>query len=1057
VDCVDSLANNDWRLVRTIFDDALRQTPEERPQFVRQACGKDEALQTEVESLLASLDSAESFLETPAVVQVVENIPPVENLLSHGQILGHYEIENLIGAGGMGEVYLARDMRLNRRVAIKLLRKTFLPDVQADQRLLREARAAALLEHPNICQIYEIAETPDHCFIVMQYVVGTTLADVLTKGSLGAAASLSLGIQIADGLAEAHEQGIIHRDIKPANVIVNDKGQAKILDFGLAKFIEAETSLRTSQRLNSSGLVMGTVPYMSPEQLRGKPLDPRSDIFSLGSLLYEMLSGQPAFTRENNAEAIAAILNDEPDWSHISPHFKSILQKCLAKDKADRYESARILARDLEDLRDSGAALDAPARPHDTLPTRSIATADIPTTKKRQFHFWQSSGGDSQPQSEAPDSRHVTVGGTRRLGSIGLAAMVMVLLIIGSAALLIVWNLNKANDVPNFDALRAIQLLSWKAGASEDWDDFRVSHDGKYIAYSSSRQGSGAIFIKQTSDGEEFRVTKDQWDNVSPLWSPDDQRIAFVSIRQDQPGIYTSPTLGGVVIPLLITERANMLLRHWALDGSAIFYELMGNLYRLDLATNEVTTVTQFADRYSDRGFGFSPDEKQIVFCDTRDGQTDIWTMPIAGGEPTQITNDKDKESRPIWHPDGKRVIYNVRRNDLDQINVVTAGRAPMQLTRGDGDYVLIDISRDGGRLYYLSSQTRSDIGSVDLDSRREGEVAAEPAGELWADPSPDGKFIVYQSNSRPHPARKIYESELVIRSSDGQTRKLAGKGHDARWLPDSRHISVFRLSDEKKGTYEAWLVDTVTGEEKRITSEHVMTPSFSLIPITRVDISVLDFSPDGRVVYIDRQKPPNIKVGSRIGGDFTRLTKNENPNIQYFSPQFSRDGSRVAIVSVEQFQDKGQKPISRVQISGSDTMKDIFSTTESLRLIGWSSASEVILATAKDQIASTPLDLDIEAALDGTSRKLYTLEDVYPCTLTISADGRTLAFTARRDGRDEIWTLALTRAAEPRKVISNPSSALFLTNLAFSADGKTIYFDKQEETNTISMFENFE
>ena len=176
MNCVNSLANNDWQLVRTIFDDALRQSPEERPQFIRQACKKNEALQTEVESLLASLDSAETFLETPAVVQIVENLPP-ENLLSSGQVLGNYEIGDLIGTGGMGEVYLARDIRLNRKVAIKVLRGSFLPDVQANQRLLREARAAALLEHPNICQIYEIAETPDHCFIVMQYVVGKTLAE----------------------------------------------------------------------------------------------------------------------------------------------------------------------------------------------------------------------------------------------------------------------------------------------------------------------------------------------------------------------------------------------------------------------------------------------------------------------------------------------------------------------------------------------------------------------------------------------------------------------------------------------------------------------------------------------------------------------------------------------------------------------------------------------------------------------------------------------------------------------------------------------------------------
>ena len=298
----------------------------------------------------------------------------------------------------------------------------------------------------------------------------------------------------------------------------------------------------------------------------------------------------------------------------------------------------------------------------------------------------------------------------------------------------------------------------------------------------------------------------------------------------------------------------------------------------------------------------------------------------------------------------------------------------------------------------------------------------------------------------------------MVVKSSDGKTREFTGKASDARWLPDSRRISVLRLGDDKKKR-EAWLIDTVTGEEKLMTTEDVMSQSYSLMPITRTEISVRDFSPDGgRAVYIDMRKPRNVKIGALNGGDFTSLTKNENPNVQYFAPRFSRDGSRIAIVAFEQFQDKRQKPVSRVQISESDTIKDIFSTTEDLRLIGWLSASEILLATTKERIGSTPLDLEIVvAALNGTSRKLFRLENVYPWTLTISPDGRTLAYTARRDGRDDIWTLALTGAAEPRKVTSNPNSALFLTNLAFSANGKTIYFDRQEETNTISMFENFE
>jgi len=264
--------------------------------------------------------------------------------------------------------------------------------------------------------------------------------------------------------------------------------------------------------------------------------------------------------------------------------------------------------------------------------------------------------------------------------------------------------------------------------------------------------------------------------------------------------------------------------------------------------------------------------------------------MPVAGGEPTQITNDKEIESRPLWRSD-QRIVYNVNRNDLDQINVITVGGSPVQVTRGDDNYVLIDT--DGGRLYYVNSETRSDIGSVDLESLRETEVAADPAVEMWAHSSPDGRSVVYQSNSLRNPTRKIYESAVMIKSTDAQTKRLPSKGFDARWLPDSRHISVFRLSDQKEGHYEVWFIDTVTGEEKRLTDEYALLPPFALMPITRD--GVLDFSPDGtRAVYLDRRRPRNVKTGSINGGNFTNLTKNENPNVQYSSPRFSRDGARI-------------------------------------------------------------------------------------------------------------------------------------------------------------------
>jgi len=341
----------DWQRVRTIFEDAVLRPPEERQTYAKELCVGDESIWAEVSSLLDSHESSESFLETPAVAQVVENIQADENQLAAGQRLLHYEILSLIGSGGMGEVYLARDTRLGRNVAIKLLRQDLLPHFRASERLLREARASALLEHPNICQIHDILEADGFSFIVMQHVVGTTLDEILSGRGVDAATALDIAAQVAEGLAEAHRQGIVHRDIKPANIIVSDKGDVKILDFGLAKFLEAESGADAVNRMESTGGVMGTVPYMSPEQLRGDPVDARTDVFSFGAMLFEMLCGVSAFGRKSNEETISAILSAEPDWSLLPPSLKHVLQRCLAKDPSERYAWAGEVAQALSAAR----------------------------------------------------------------------------------------------------------------------------------------------------------------------------------------------------------------------------------------------------------------------------------------------------------------------------------------------------------------------------------------------------------------------------------------------------------------------------------------------------------------------------------------------------------------------------------------------------------------------------------------------------------------------------------------------------------------------------------
>lgn len=1053
---MNTTATTDWQQVKDIFDDALRQSAETRAQFISDACGRNEDLRTEVESLLASHQSAETFLETPAVIKVAANLLPDENRLAEGQVLGHYEIRELIGSGGMGEVYLARDTRLNRNVAIKVLRENFRPDHLANDRLLREARAAALLEHPNICQIYEIAESSDHNFIVMQYLVGTTLADLFAKGRLSIAQSLDIATQIVDGLAEAHAQGIIHRDIKPGNVIVNQKGQAKILDFGLAKFIEAEAGAETSRRLNSSGAIMGTVPFMSPEQLRGKYVDERSDLFSFGALLYEMVSGRPAFNLENNAETISAILNDEPDWSVVPPKLRPILLKCLSKEKDGRYSSASEVLKDLLDARATGEFEGASQA--STSPTEKAVTTDAP--RMRDSHVWQSGGEDpsGSERSGNGESRTAKLLPGRRLWL--PAAAVLGVLVLGTSAFFLWQKFGAAAPDSSFDSLRPVRLIQWRSGASSNDTDYRVSHDGKLVAYSSSRDGDEVIYVKQTGDGEEIRVTKDGWKNISPIWSPDDQRIAFVSIRENEPGIYVVPSLGGSATLLLITEKANLSLRHWSKDGHSIYYEQMGNLYRADIATQSAERITELPDSQAgnDRYFAVSPDESSITYCDVRDGQSDIWTVPIAGGEAQQITNDEGEELRPVWHPDGQRILYNVLRNDFYQINLAYRDtREPVQITRGEGNYELIDLSPDGSRIYYTSWEKRSDISRVNTETGEESEISAGVEVEMWPEVSPDGKSVVYQTNTSPNPTANLNDSVLIVRFADGRTVPVAKNAYNPRWLPDSRQIAFLRWHHAESKN-QLWSVDVVNGQERQMTTDTITAPSIGLMPIARADIGELDFSPDGsQFVYLDSQRPRNVRMRTQATADSIKLTGAATTDVRYVSPQFSPDGTQLACVSVRKSVENPKKLEWSVIFLEGGKVKIVLVPAGSIRMIGWAgSGDEVIVGRTSGPMKTGPDEVEIlRISSSEVVQTIATLRDVYAESITTGPDPGTLAFTGRRLDKDDIWTIS-TNGGEARKITNNGNTRIFYANLAWAPDGKTIYFDKQEQINTISMFENF-
>lgn len=348
-----------WQQVKEIFQSALQHEPGQRSVFLSNACGGDESLRQEVESLITSHEKDGSFIDSPAY-EAAAAMLETEQQLKAGQMIGHYEILSTLGKGGMGEVYLARDTRLDRKVALKFLPPDLIKDDERVRRFAQEARAASSLNHPNILTIHEIGEVGGRRFIGTEFVDGETLRERIAGGPMKLADALNTGEQIASALAEAHAAGIIHRDIKPENIMLRRDGIVKVLDFGLAKLTEQkESGPEDSTRAlvkTSAGIVMGTVTYMSPEQARGLPVDARSDTWSLGVVLYEMMSGRAPFAGATTSDIIAAILEREPRSltsisSDIPDALEWIVNKALTKDRDDRYQTARELLTDLRRLK----------------------------------------------------------------------------------------------------------------------------------------------------------------------------------------------------------------------------------------------------------------------------------------------------------------------------------------------------------------------------------------------------------------------------------------------------------------------------------------------------------------------------------------------------------------------------------------------------------------------------------------------------------------------------------------------------------------------------------
>jgi serine/threonine protein kinase/Tol biopolymer transport system component len=652
--------------------------------------------------------------------------------------LSHYELLAPIGEGGMGVVYRAVDTRLGRPVAIKLIRHEGAIRPESKKRFVHEARAASALNHPHIVTIYDIGDDGGVDFIAMEYVAGRSLGQVLERDRLSVDDALKFAVQIADALAAAHAAGIVHRDLKPANIMVSDRESVKVLDFGLAKLTESASSDRgdgstTDTRAEEGSLhteegrILGTAAYMSPEQAEGRPADARSDVFSFGVVLYEMVTGRRPFAGATKVSLLAAVRTSEPEApGRVVPGLPSdldrIVARCLRKRPERRWQSMADLKVALEDLREESGARSAPQ-----------AMAGVPS---------------------------------RRWG-LGLAAGLVAVAI--GTLVLATWG--TARRQPRGAPRSFLTRLTSDVGRT---DSPAISPDGKMLAYASDRSGEGNldIWVQQVPEGPPARLTRHVADDTDPSFSADGSRIAFQSTRLGG-GVYLVPTLGG-------EERllaAKGYSPRFSPEGQWIAYGLAeggeGRIYVAPAASGRATPVAP--GFYRAQAHVWSPDGKHLLFWGQRhrdappEDNVDWYVAAVPGGSPVPtgarslLLREGFRAFRGLPFPDawasaGSRILFHGSVGDTSNIWQVAlptgdwhVAGAPQRVTSGTTDEAAASVAQDG-RMVFVSRTLQSDIWTLPIDANR-GTVLGPPkrvtqdaADDYDPTLSDDGATLVFRS-----------------------------------------------------------------------------------------------------------------------------------------------------------------------------------------------------------------------------------------------------------------------------------------------------------------------
>ena len=1045
-----------WRHIERLYHAALERDAPQRADFLAEACKGDAALRREVEVLLAANEQAGDFLDSPAFElearSLAEEAASATLGVQVGQEVSHYRVLKQLGAGGMGEVFLAYDNILERRVALKLLPLRFTADAERLQRFVREARAASALNHPNIITIHEIGEIDTAlgktAFIATEFIEGQTLRAWMADGERRLLQALEIAIQVASALDAAHRAGIVHRDIKPENIMLRPDGLVKVLDFGLAKLTAPPVDGNDSNGERAvkavktqPGMILGTLRYMSPEQARSRGVDGRSDIFSLGVVLYELLTGEPLFAGDTDADVVAAIMHKEapPLGEHLADvpaELERIVEKALAKDKERRYQNARDLQIDLQSLKQES---EMRAR---------LARSGARTTGRLAA---QTSSAMTAPRFSL---RQVLLG-------------VTVALMVAAAIWWFALRRTGRVETPPPESLKTVEVVTWQSAPGEVYSIGAFSPDGRWVAFTSTEGGSKNIWVKHTASGDAKRSTEDDFENDNPIWSPGGDEIAFTSLRGGQRGIWRKPMLGGTptLIKTLAPGEGSVRLKYWSKKNATIYYESMQNLFALDVNSGQSSQVTDL-DSTKSRYFDISPTEQYVCYITANDdGSSSLWVVARGGSAPKQIAGPLNEARNTVWHADSKRIFFSAKVDGIFQIFVTDrAGHAPAQLTFGERDSLALDASADGRKILYGSSKEESDLWGAGVATAQEFPVAADISFELWPDVAPDSRTVAYQAVENLSQGNKLAFGSILAKAvgTNDKPSLLVKDGLLPRWSPDGKRLACLR---HMNSDYSLWVVNASSGEEKLLAADRLLF-SYSVLPYLRWQTSVFDWSPDGRrLAYISAKSgTPNLWTVATDGAGEWQVSSNSDANLRLYCPLWSADGQRLAYSSNTTQVAAGQSITYSVWVAEVETKsaKPIFQADSFLRLVGWSPTDqELILVTfnRKGQVVSgqtTDVALIRVSARTGEPRPIAVLPAAYFYNVCLSADRRSIAFTAHQDGRDNLWVIPAD-GGKPRKLTSNNDPRLYFSSLAWSPDGKAIYFGKQTRFSMLSMITNFE